>query len=295
MGLTVQLGILSDVNLAPTAAISGPEGGASVLYPLANMLKEEDYIGRPTRFPAAGELGLTRFDLVLPEPYVLSVFGLIFHTMSLAARYRVTGTTLDDPTFAAPTLQTGWRWVFPSIYDPVELPFGVENGFTGTVTQAEVDLLGRHLAATLPEALVERLRVELDDQEHPLGWFDVGGLILSAGFSPEMNFDRGRDLSVIPRDLRDEAPSGRIFPDPRTPRRVLNVSYSNLTDGEARRFVDSAMRSRSIGTVLFIPNLDDPAATMREAFPATYGKPPGARTTYPGLGATNLTLEEVLA
>lgn len=290
------LGVLTDDNLATRGTISGPAGGVAVGFPLANLLKEERYIRDPARFLNAGDLGLTKFTVLLEEPAVLGVMGLLFHTMSLSARYRVTGTSLADAGFAAPTLDTGWRYVFPSIYDPVQLSGGAENWLTGTVTQAEVNLLGRHVAAALPQALVQRIRVELDNQEHPLGWFDIGGLILAEGFTPAINFERGRDLTVIPRDVRDEAPSGRVFPDPRTPRRALTVNYVALTDAEARRFVDSAMRSTSIRTVLFVPDLDDPAGTMREAFPATYGgKLPGARTGWPGLGSTTLNLEEVLA
>lgn len=290
------LGVLIDDNLAARGTISGPAGGVAAGLPLTNLLKEERYIKDPARFVNAGDLGLTKFTVLLEEPVVLGAIGLLFHTMTLAARYRVTGTSLADTGFATPSFDTGWRWVFPSIYDPVHLSGGAENWLTGTVTAAEVNLLGRHLAAALPGALSQRIRVELDNQDHPLGWFDVGGLMLAEGFSPEMNFERGRDLTVLPRDLRDEAPSGRIFPDPRTPRRVLTVNYANLTDAEARRFVDSAMRATSIRTVLFVPNLDDPAGAMREAFPATYGaKPPGARTSWPGLGVSTLNLEEVLA
>jgi hypothetical protein len=34
---------------------------------------------------------------------------------------------------------------------------------------------------------------------------------------------------------------------------------------------------------------------MREAFPATFGKLPGARITWPGLAQAGFTLEEILA
>jgi hypothetical protein len=288
------LGRFTDINLALEAEISGPEGGWSPAFPLANLLSEENYVGAPARCLAATDLALSRFEIVFPEPCSPTLLSIFFHTMSLGARYRVTGA-LEDASYTAPTLATGWQWVYPSIYDPEELDFGVENFLAGTVTLDELDLLKRHMFAPLAESLVDRLLVELDDQEHPDGFFDVGGVHVAAGLSPLINFDRGRELSVQPRDLVDEAPSGRRFADRRPPRRVLSVSYSNLTDPEARRFIDAAMRARSVGTVVFVPNLDDPTATLREAFPANFGKTPSAGISWPGLARVAFTLEEILA
>jgi len=289
------LGRFTDTNLFLDATISGPAAGWSTAFPLANLLKEEDYVGSPARCLAASDLGLSWFEVVLPEPRVLNLSSLFFHSMSLNARYRIRGSSLDDPGYAAASLDTGWQWVFPSLYDPEELEFGVENFWTGTVTEGEANLLKRHLYAPLAEALVERVKVEFDDQEHPNGWFDIGGLHGASGFSPVINFNRGRELSVTLRDLVVTMPSGRRIAERRVPMRVLSVSYSNLQDPEARRFVDAVLRVRSVGTVLFVPDLDDAAATMREAFPATFGKPPSARIGWPGLASTEFTLEEILA
>ena len=123
----------------------------------------------------------------------------------------------------------------------------------------------------------------------------ITSVSFAPGFSPLINFDRGRDLSVQARDLVDEGPSGRLFGEARTPRRVMTANYSNLEDAEAQRFVDAAMRAGTTRTVVFLPNTDDPAGLMREAFPAVFSALPGARFGYPGLNASALVIKEILA
>lgn len=285
-------GVLLHRNLFLDGTIFSPVGWLD----LANLLTEEDYVGSPARCLDATDLAKTQFELVMPEPRVITFLALLFHTLSLNARYRITGALVEDTAYAAPTLATGWRWVYPSLYDPEDLDFGVENFWTGTVTAGEIDLLGRHLYAPLTPALVQRVKVEIDDQLHPLGWFDIGGVFGAAGFTPVMNFDRGRDLSIVPRDRIVVAPSGRRFFDPQRPMRVLSLSYSHLTDAEGRQFIDIAMARRSVGTVIFVPDVDDVPGSMREAFPATFAqKLPSARSTYRGLGAVPMTFEEIIA
>jgi len=295
VGLTMATGRFSDLNLFAGAAISGPAGGWSTAWPLANLLTEGDYIGSPARCVAPTDLSLSWFELVFDEPTVVQMPALFFHTLSMSARYRITVTTLADAAYAAPLLQTDWEWVFPSLYDPEELEFGADNSFAGTLPLGEIDLFKRHLFAPIDEALGQRLRIEIDDAENPDGYFDIGGAWGAAGFSPTLNFERGRDLVVVARDLIDEAPSGRLFAEERAPRRELSLTWANLLDPEARRFIDVAMRSRGTRTVLFVPDVDEPAALIREAFPATLSKLPGARFTYPGLGVSSLTLKEILA
>jgi hypothetical protein len=288
-------GRFSDINLVAEATASAPIGGWAIGLPIANLLSDQDPVKAPARCLAAVDLALSRFELTWPQPITPSQFGLYFHTLSLDARLRLTGSSLADAAYAAPTLSTGWRWVYPSIYDPTELEFGADNVFAGTVTAGEADLLKRHLTLPIEAALIQRLRVEIDDQTHPLGWFDLGFAHACAAFSPTINFDRGRALDLVGRDQVDKAPSGRRFVDPRPAQRVLSLTFSHLSDPEVRRLVDAGLRARQAGTVIFAPDLDDASGAMREAWPATFEKLPSARFGWPGLGSVAFTLEERLA
>lgn len=286
-------GQLIDTNLALTGVVSG--GIWSTAWPLANAVTPGDYVGSPARCLDPTNLAASRIEWVADEPVVVSLLALLFHTLSLGARYRITISTLADAAYAAPLLATGWQYVFPSLYDPVDLDFGDENSFAGTVPSTELDLYPRHLFAPLNEVLGQRLRLEIDDQENPAGYFDIGAFWPGAGYSPQINFERGRELTLQARDIEDEAPSGRLFSEERPPRRELAVSWASLSDDEVRRFIDVSMRVRASRPVLFIPDLDDPAGLIREAFPAVLRQLPGGRLSWPGLGASRLTLKEILA
>ncbi|MDZ4372676.1 MAG: hypothetical protein U1C74_14795 [Phenylobacterium sp.] len=285
----------ADINMALAATVAAPAGGWATSLPAANVASDVDPVGAPARCIAPGDLALSRLELVWPHAFVPTQAGVYFHTLSLGARVRITASTLADTTYATPTISTGWQWVYPSLYDPIELEAWMENFLSGTVTSEAVALTRQHLTLPLAPGLMQRMRFEFDDQEHPRPWFDVGFAHVAATLSPLINFDRPRDLTVSPRDQIDVAPSGRRFYDVRAAQRVLSVSWSNLTDAEARRFVDAALRARQVGTVILVPDITDPASTFREAFPATFGKLPDARLSWPGLARTAFTLEERLA
>lgn len=294
MGLTMQLGRFSDFNLATLATASG--GTWSTAFPLANLLTEEKYVAAPARCLMPASLAASQFQLIWTEPQIISLVSLFFHTLSLGSKYRLTATTLDDAAFAAPLVQTGWEWVYPSLYDPEDLDGLAENAISGTLLASEIALVKQHLFAPIDEVLAQRLRVELDDQANPAGFVDIGGVHVAAGFSPAINFERARDLRVKARDLVDEAPSGRRFAERRDPMRIYTTRYAQLSDPEARRFVDAALRVRTTGTVLFTPDVDDPASLMREAFPANFDADlPGASLSWPGQGGVTLVLKEILA
>ncbi|MFN3582621.1 hypothetical protein [Phenylobacterium sp.] len=283
-------GKLADSNLIADATLSGGVWHAD--YGLAQLQTDRDYIGSPARCLDRTDLAKTRFRIAWSEPRVVDMLVLLFHTMSLSAKYRV--ETLDED-LATVLGDTGWLNVTPSIYDPTDLEFLAENFFSGTVTQGEIDLYPRHLWAPIEPALAFGLDVFLDDSSAGAGHLDIGGAWAVASWSPEINFERGHDLVVLGRDVVDETPSGRRIGEERPPQREQTLSYSMLTDAEARRFIDASMRARSTRTVLFAPDTDDPAALIREAFPATFSRLPGARFTYPGLHQSGFALKEILA
>ncbi|MCX7586535.1 hypothetical protein [Phenylobacterium sp. 58.2.17] len=285
----MQLGRLSDKNLARTAAF----GGGEWMLPLANLVKEERYIGAPARCDATAP-AKSQFTVTLSAPRMLNLIALLFHTLSAAAQFRMTfaGPDLD---FEAPVFTTDWRRVYQRMFPSSFLPWETNNWWLGTIDEEEIDLFRRHLWIAPPPVIVGAIRFEFDDQQNPDEVIDIGGLWLAQTFSPELNFDRGRELSILPRDLQDEAPSGRIFIERRTPRRQLSVPWSNLSDEEAYRFFDLGMRVTTARPVIFVPNLDDPVSVVREAFPALMHLPPGPRFVRDRMNTVAATFKEILA
>ncbi|CAN5643384.1 hypothetical protein BH10PSE5_BH10PSE5_19550 [soil metagenome] len=287
------LGKFSDLNLAKTAVLSGGTWAASL--PLANMKDDARYVGAPARCPDCTSLAKSKFYVTLETTRSVSLVMLMFHTMSPGGLYRVSGIG-PGGSWLTPDLQTAWTPVFASLFDSHELEYEEENWFTGQLPSSEQDLYPRHCTALFEPVLISDLMIEINDVVHPDGFFDIGGLWVSSTWSAEMNFQRGMDLTMESRDQQDEAPSGRVFTEERTPRRYVTVTYDASNTAEARRWIDAGARARSGRTVIFIPDADDEAGRVRDAFPAMFGnKLPGARFNYPTLNPSTLTFKEIIA
>lgn len=284
-------GAFTDANLAPACTVTG--GLTASGLGLQNMLEDERYLMAPTRFLTPSNPANTRFVVMPPRAVGVSMISLLFHTFSIGARYRL---TVADPagSLASPVYDSGLQLVNGRVYGPGELPWEHSGAWFGQLSTDELNLWPRHLFMLLPTTVTDAISVELFDEENPEPFIDIGGLHIASGFSPEINFDRGRELTLLPRDLLDEGPSGRIFSERRVGRRQLTASYSNLADAETRRFFDASARAGVSGTVIFVPNGADEAARLREAFPANFAKPPGAKFTYERANSTALILSEIL-
>lgn len=292
MGLTVALGTFADQNLTETATLAG--GTWSAALPLAN-LKGEEYLQRPTRCEDVSSLAKSQFTVTLQFPRAVTLIALIFHTLAIDARYRLTVADLDG-SFAAPMLQTDWTAVTPALWDSADLDWESPNWWTGQPLNEELDLYPRHLWIPLPAGpIVTAFKIEIDDRNNTNGYFDLGGLWVASGWSPEFNFERGRKLGLIDRNQVDEGPSGRRFPEARRPRRTLAVNWSGLFKADALRIYDAGMRCGTVKPVLFVPDLDDPVALFREAFPATFRAPPEPTFRFEGLHQADAIFEEIIA
>lgn len=286
------LGRIADINLAKVATLSG--GTWSAGLPLTNIQDESRYVGAPARQLTPTVLAASNFDVVLPTSKAVDLVAVLFHTLSLNAKYRLTMAG-PDGNLATPVYATGWAAVYPPIFDAEDLEFEDDNWFTGQLATEDLDLYPRHLWISLDTALITgAIRLEFDDATNAAGYFDLGGLWLARTWSPDFNFERGRELALDARDQKDEAPSGREFSEERIPRRRLTVSWSRLQDDEARRFFDAAARARSTRTIIFAPDISDPKSALREAFPATFGSLPGAAFTYAGLNRSSATFREII-
>lgn len=289
-----QLGKFADQNLAPAAAFDPAVGVWSEDLPLANLQAQSRYKGAPARCEDCSDLENSQFRVTLAAPWAVSLVGFLFHTMGLAAKYRVTGRapggTWEDPAFV-----TEWMDVYGRLYNTEDLPYEAENLWTGQVTQAEIDLVAQHRFLAMEPQLVDGLWFEFDDVTNDAGFFDIGGLWISSTFTPEINFQRGLELGVESRSQQDEGPSGRLFTEARPSRRTVTVAYDANTTAEARRWVDAGLRAGIGGTVIFLPDSDDEPGSLRDAFPAVFARPPSARFNYPTINPVGLTFREILA
>ncbi|MND22309.1 hypothetical protein D3C80_126850 [compost metagenome] len=291
MSTTGALGRFTDENLIQTAVLGGGQWSAEL--PLANLKDEARFISRPTRqlFPA--DPAKSRIDIDLDRDRTINLIGVLFHTLGPAAEYRISiaapGGALDAPTFT-----TGWKPVHGRMFPSVNLAWEEPNWWTGAGRPEDLLLYPQHLWVSLDPAIkATAVRVELKDPE--AAYFDIGGLWVCGAWSPQFNFDHGRELGLEARSLADEAPSGRVFHEDRASRRRLTVTWSMLDQNEAMRLFDAGARAGTRRPVILLPDVNDPVALMREAFPATFEKPPAPRRGRRFENTIAATFKEIIA
>lgn len=285
-------GKISDTNLALVGALD--EGAWSAELPLANVLVD-GYLARPARCEDPTNPAATRLRLTLPSVQTVNLVAVLFHTLSYSARYRLTVADYTG-SFAAPLYQTPWTEVYPRIWSSADLRWEAANWWTGQALESDIALRPRHLWISLPDDLIAKaIRLEFDDAGSEAEYLDIGGLWVADGLTPAFNFERGRQLGASSRDLVDEADSGRLFGSRRFPRRKLGAQWAMLSDQEAYRFADMAVRLGTIAPVLFVPDAADQASLFREAFPATFEQPPDPTFVFDGLNTCTATFKELLA
>lgn len=280
------LGRISDINLAEGAALAG---GVWAL-PLTNML-DPLMVAKPARCADVGTLASSQFTMTLARPRALNLIGLLFHTMSLSARCRV---TLNDGNGQVVNIPT-WRDVHPRLFPTSSLDWEQENYWDGRPTGADLDLYPRNMWISFDAPLIAAsVTIEINDQAHPDGAFDIGFIWAASTWSPAFNFERGRELSLEKRDRVEESLSGHQVGEYRRPRRMLRVSWADLQKDEVLRFTDIGMRSGTTRPVLFIPDFTDDPNLAREAFLATLETPPPARFNFGGRHSTEIVLKEIM-
>ena len=284
------IGMLCDINLARAAAFEGPGFGAS----LARLGIDDRYTGAPARCVDCTNLANSWFKVTLAQPRVIQMIALLFHTFSQAATYRVTLAGADQD-LGNPIYVGDWEPVASTFYPYGSIPFEQENWFNGQLSSEDRGLWPDHKWIRTSDLLVGAIGIEIDDTTNVAGYFDIGGLFVAPGFIPLINYDRGRDLALISRDLVSEGPSGRRFGERRRAIRQLTLKWSHLNTDEAYRFFDAGARAGVTETILFVPDLDDEVGMIREAWPATFEKPPGVRLIYDTLNEVAGVLKEIVA
>ncbi|PZO05466.1 MAG: hypothetical protein DCF29_08170 [Alphaproteobacteria bacterium] len=285
------LGRFSDENLALTATLGG--GVWSPVLPLANLKDQSRFISAPARQMFPNDPTKARIEAVLERDRTINLVAVLFHTLGLTAEYRLT-VAGPGGTLAAPLHTGDWTPVHGRMFPSVNLPWEEPNWWLGSGRPEDLVLYPRHLWIVLrPGLKVSAVRIEFRDPD--AAWFDIGGLWIASTWSPTFNFDHGRELGLDARSLADETPSGRVIHEERVGRRRLTVSWSMLEASEALKLFDAGARCGTKNPVLLLPDVDDPVALIREAFPATFEKPPAPRRGRKFETLVNATLKEIIA
>ncbi|PHY20820.1 hypothetical protein [Caulobacter sp. BP25] len=292
------LGKLATRNLLPLLTLGGTAGSAAL--PLANIMANATavsprHLTKPMRQTNIATLSANVILITFDRPRGIDLIGILFHTLSLKAKIRVTiagaGGSLSTPVY-----QSGWIRVHPRRYRSLSLPWNAANLWCGQALLADVDVFRRHRFLSLDAPLsASAVQIEIDDRDNAAGFYDIGNLYLSRTWKPVLNFDRGRRLGQVRRSKIEEAPSGRRFAEERMSRRRTTATWSGLTSDEALRLYDDCARVNDTDMVAFIPDSDDVAGSAREAYPATLVQLGEIQFTYERQHSVTMTFEEIIA
>lgn len=285
------LGRFSDDNLVLKATVNG--GAWSGALPLANLKEESRFVSAPARQLSPNDPNSARIDVGLLRPRAVNLIGVLFHTLGLSAEYRLT-IAAPGGTLAAPASVGDWTPVHGRMFPSASLPWEEPNWWTGLPLAEDLPLYPRHLWIVIdPAVLMGAFRLEFRDPVS--AWFDIGGLWACGAWSPRFNFEHGRELAAESRTVSEEGPSGRVFHEDRQSRRRLTVAWSMLDRDEALKLFDAGGRAGTRRPVVVMPDQDDPVSRVREAFPATFEKPPAPRLARKFENQVAATFKEIIA
>lgn len=285
------IGKFSDENLALSAVLAGGDWSAEL--PLANLKEETRFVSKPARQLYPADTTRSVLTATLERPRTINMIAVLFHTLGLDAEYRLT-VAGPGGGFGAPVHLINWTPVHGRLFPTVNLAWEEPTAWSGRPRLEDLALYPRHLWITLPPGLTaSAIRLELRDTQ--AAFYDIGGLWICGAWAPRFNFDHGRELGLDIRSLSDEAPSGRVVHEARAHRRRLTVNWSMLSADEAMRLFDAGARCGVRKPVILVPDMDDATALMREAFPATFEKPPAPRRGRPYQNTVAATFKEIIA
>jgi hypothetical protein len=256
-----------DENLALTATLTG----GNWALPLDNLL--DPTVKETVARCVSGNPADAWFDVLFPasSPAKWDTLVLAGGAIHHAARYRLTwwghrtSRTAGDILAGGP--DAAWLPVYPAPDRRAQRAYRATNFMRGGPS-------GRDLAGKTPQLLARpalsprcaALRIEIDNRGAPL---DLGHLYITRAFRPDWPHNWGLVFESVNNSPVDAAPGGRRVPDIRPAPRRKTVRFDDLTEDEAMRMHDIAMRLGNWGPLLMIEDITATRHQWRRTWLAT--------------------------
>ena len=231
-------------------------GGAwRATLPLTNL--QDHRIGKVAR-SADLSLTSTKFSIDIGLNKTVRVINLVGHNLSLTARYRITTTGVD----------TGWRDVWPVVFDSSNLEWESVNWWTGKFVVDQIQGFTWNLMHIFDGSTPGQVwTVELDDGSNSAGFVQIGRLFIGDAWQPKVNMDYGAGIGWETDTDVQKALSGAEFPNRRTPYRVVRCSTSWMSEDEGMGNAFDIQRLMGIdGEICFVWDPDDTLHAIRRQF-----------------------------
>lgn len=276
-------------NRADASTLSG--GSWTATLPLNNL--KNRIIGKVAR-SATDAIADTQFDIDLGTEKNIRVLSLTNHNCSLAALYRIRGSTVSN--FATSVYDSGWLDVWPVVYPPGTLEWEDESWWTGKYTAEQMDGYTAALIHILPANTLARYwRIEIDDTTNAAGYVQIGRLFIGPAWQPTLNMSYGASVGWETKTEVQEAIGGAEYFQRRTPFRTQTIELDWMTVDEAMANAFELQRRAGIDQeVLWIFDPDDTVHALRRRWLGRLRKLSAIEYPYFNTNKTAFEIKELL-
>lgn len=241
-------------------------GVAAAGYPVTHL--KHDEMARVWR-SASTDLEDTQFKVVFPEPRPINVVVLCNHNLSKPnGRLRV--KLWADPAATILVEDAGWKAAWEVVYDEDDPQASWDSGNAWDRTLSELDTRERPIDTPVyfaNERLCYAVTVEIDDEENPAGYVQVGICEVAAGFFLPLNFDYGAQYGLVSRTQVVTAAGGVEYAQPETPDDVFIGQTSFIRRQDALSlFLEFQRRTDKHTFFWWSPDIDDTFNALRHSY-----------------------------
>jgi len=253
--------IIGYANCVDAATIDG--GSWETSLPIRNLQTRK--LGQVARSTSLS-LSSTQFRVDAGQDALIRVIGLVGHSLSVDAQFRVYSSDITD--FSNILSDSGWTDVFPAVYSSDDLEWEAPNWFTGRYTPAELEGFTKNLIYALPAPTQVRYwKFEFDDRSNAAQFIDIGRLFMGPGWQPKTNIAYGASIAWETSTDTQKALSGARYFDRRNPYRVAKFTTDWMTESEGNANAFEIQRRSGLdGEVLFVFDPDDTVHRIRRQF-----------------------------
>jgi hypothetical protein len=283
--------IIASGNIVDQGTLSG--GVAFETMPLNNLKKPQ--LGKKWR-AASLDPAATQFLWSIGSGKPINVVILANHNLGVDAQYRLRCNS--DPAFPGPSpsgfagtpwgglllsitygasidpvppsdyYDSGWKNVWPAVYNTSDLEWEQDNFWSGTYEQSDIEGYVRTLIVILPETIRPRyVKLELLDPNNPDGYVEAGRFFLAPSWQPERNASYGAQIGWNSNTEVQVALSEEEYFNEKKAYRVAKVEFKWMTEDEALFGPFEITRRAGIsGEVAFIYDPADTVHAIRRQF-----------------------------
>lgn len=278
-------------NRIDAATLSG--GAWTAGLPLANL--QNRIIGKVARTPDDA-MASTWFDIDLGAAKSIRTFAAVGHNLSLAAKYRLRGSSVSD--FATTVYDSGAAFldVWPDVYPYMSLEWEDDNWWSGKYTAEQITGYTAALITILPgNTLARYWRLEIDDTTNPAGFVQIGRVFIGPAWQPTFNMSYGASLGWETKTEAQEAMGGAEYFQRRTPFRVARFALDWMSQDEGFANAFEIQRRAGIDQeILWIHDPSDSVHALRRRFLGRLRALSQIEYPYPNINKSAFELKELL-